>query len=70
VDDVCLHNNHHVPVTIEVLHAGKHVYCEKPMAGAYVDALAMYETAKRTGKKLSIQLSTLCSKETKRATSS
>lgn len=65
--DVCLHNNLHAPVTIEALQAGKHVYCEKPMAGAYVDALAMYETAKRTGKKLSIQLATLFSKETKAA---
>jgi predicted dehydrogenase len=65
--DVCLHNNLHAPVTIEALQAGKHVYCEKPMAGAYRDALAMYETAKRTGKKLSIQLATLFSKETKAA---
>lgn len=65
--DVCLHNNLHAPVTIEALQAGKHVYCEKPMAGAYVDALAMYETAQRTGRKLSIQLATLFSKETKAA---
>lgn len=65
--DVCLHNNLHAPVTIEAIEAGKHVYCEKPMAGAYVDALAMYETAQRTGKKLSIQLATLFSKETKAA---
>jgi predicted dehydrogenase len=65
--DVCLHNNLHAPVTIAALEAGKHVYCEKPMAGAYVDALAMYEASKRTGKKLSIQLATLFSKETKAA---
>lgn len=65
--DVCLHNNLHSPVTIAALEAGKHVYCEKPMAGAYVDALAMYEAAQRTGKKLSIQLATLFSKETKAA---
>jgi len=65
--DVCLHNNLHAPVTIAALEAGKHVYCEKPMAGAYIDALAMYEAAKRTGRKLSIQLATLFSKETKAA---
>lgn len=63
--DVCLHNNLHAPVTIAALQAGKHVYCEKPMAGAYVDAQAMLTTAQQTGRKLSIQLSTLFSKETK-----
>jgi predicted dehydrogenase len=63
--DVCLHNNFHAPVTIAALEAGKHVYCEKPMAGAYVDAVAMLEAARACGKKLSIQLATLYSKETK-----
>ncbi|MCX5659430.1 MAG: Gfo/Idh/MocA family oxidoreductase [Planctomycetota bacterium] len=63
--DVCLHNNFHAPVTIEALRAGKHVYCEKPMAGAYADAVAMAEAAKATGRKLSIQLATLFQKETK-----
>ena len=65
--DVCLHNNFHAPVTIAALEAGKHVYCEKPMAGAYPDAKRMYETAKKCGRKLAIQLSTLFSKETKAA---
>ena len=63
--DVCLHNNFHAPVTIEALRAGKHVYCEKPMAGAYADAKAMLDTAHAVGKKLSIQLATLFHKETK-----
>lgn len=65
--DVCLHNNYHAPVSIEVMGAGKHCYCEKPMAGTYADAVAMLEASKRTGKRLSIQLSTLFSKETKLA---
>ncbi|MFN4227708.1 MAG: Gfo/Idh/MocA family protein [Candidatus Ratteibacteria bacterium] len=65
--DVCLHNNLHMPVTVEALNCGKHVYCEKPMAGSYIDALTMYETAKRNKKHLSIQLSTLFSKDTKGA---
>lgn len=63
--DVCLHNNLHAPVTIAALKAGKHVYCEKPMAGAYVDAMAMYDTARECGRKLSLQLAMLFSKETK-----
>jgi predicted dehydrogenase len=63
--DVCLHNNFHMPVTVAALEAGKNVYCEKPMAGSYVDALKMFETAKSTGKMLHIQLSTLYSRETK-----
>jgi len=65
--DVCLHNNFHAPITIAALKAGKNVYCEKPMAGAYADAKAMYDTAKRLKKNLSIQLSTLFSIETKAA---
>lgn len=65
--DVCLHNNLHMPVTVAALEADKHVYCEKPMAGAYCDAETMYQTAQETGKMLSIQLSTLFSTETKAA---
>jgi predicted dehydrogenase len=63
--DVCLHNNLHAPVTIAALQAGKHVYCEKPMAGSYRDARAMLDTARQCRRRLSIQLSTLFAKETK-----
>jgi len=63
--DVCLHNNLHAPVTIAALEAGKHVYCEKPIAGAYVDGKAMVETARKCDRRLSIQLGTLFAKETK-----
>src|SRR2546423_6291780 len=65
--DVCLHNNFHRPATETALRAGKHVYCEKPMAGSYRDAAAMLEMARQTGKKLSIQLATLFSNETRAA---
>lgn len=65
--DVCLHNNLHMPATVAALEAGKHVYCEKPIAGAYIDGLKMAETAQATGKMLHIQLSTLYNKETKAA---
>lgn len=65
--EVCLHNNLHSPVTIEALQAGKHVYCEKPIAGSYRDGVAMVEAAKQTGRMLHIQLGTLYSKEAKAA---
>jgi len=65
--DVCLHNNLHAPVTIAALEAGKHVYCEKPIAGSYADAKAMVEAAERTKRMLSVQLHTLFAVETKAA---
>jgi len=65
--DVCLHNNLHMPVTVAALEAGKHVYCEKPMAGSYIDAETMYTKAKATGLKLSIQSRLLFEIETKAA---
>ena len=65
--DVCLHNNYHMPVTVVALEAGKHVYCEKPMAGTYIDAKRMLEVAQATGRQLSIQLNTLFASETKAA---
>lgn len=65
--DVCLHNNFHMPVTVAALEAGKHVYCEKPMAGAYRDALTMWEAAQATGRMLSIQLLLLFEDNTKAA---
>lgn len=47
-------NNAHAPITIDALKAGKHVMCEKPMAKTYAEAKAMVETAKETGKVLTI----------------
>ena len=65
--DVCLHNRLHAPVTIAALEAGKHVYCEKPMAATFPEAQSMYDTAQRTGRKLHIQLATLYDAETRAA---
>ncbi len=65
--DVCLHNNLHMPATVAGLEAGKHVYCEKPMAGSYVDAVTMKNAAEKAGKHLHIQLSTLYSNEARAA---
>lgn len=53
--DICLHNNLHMPASVAALQAGKHVFCEKPMAGSYVDAAKMLSAATDTGKMLSIQ---------------
>ena len=65
--DVCLHNNYHMPATVAALEAGKDVFCEKPMAGAYVDAVKMWETAQATGRKLAIQFATMFANEAKAA---
>ncbi len=65
--DVCLHNRLHRPVAIDVLEAGRHCYCEKPMSWTYADARAMYEAAQRTGRKLHIQLGTIYQNEARAA---
>ena len=65
--DVCLHNNYHAPVTIAAFEAGKDVFCEKPMAGAYIDAKRMYDTAQATGRRFAIQFFTMFKSEAKAA---
>jgi predicted dehydrogenase len=65
--DVALHNNLHMPMTVASLEAGKNVYCEKPMAGAYRDAETMLTRAQECGRMLSIQLGFLFKNETKAA---
>ncbi len=54
--DVCLHNRLHCQATIDVLEAGKHCYCEKPMSWTYAESKEMYDAAHSAGKKLHIQL--------------
>lgn len=61
--DVCVHNNKHAPITIAALEAGKHAYCEKPMAGTYRDAERMMQAARKAGRKLHIQMGTLYTPE-------
>ena len=51
---VCTPNREHSFNTIDALEAGKHVYCEKPMAKTYAEGKAMLDAAKRTGKRLTI----------------
>lgn len=47
-------NNMHSPITVAALKAGKDVMCEKPMAKTYAEAKLMLDTAKETGRKLTI----------------
>ena len=51
---VCTPNRSHSFITVDALHAGKHVMCEKPMAINSVEAKKMLDAAKETGKLLSI----------------
>ena len=51
---VCTPNRSTVEITVAALESGKHVMCEKPMAKTAADARLMLETAKKTGKKLTI----------------
>ena len=51
---VCTYNQAHRRPTVAALNAGKHVFCEKPMAATLADATAMVRTAKSSGKILQI----------------
>jgi predicted dehydrogenase len=49
-----LPNYLHAPVTIQMLEAGKHVLCEKPMALSVAQGQEMVAASRRTGRKLMI----------------
>ena len=51
---VCTPNKLHAPIAIAALKAGKHVFCEKPVAITAEEAEQMVKTAKDTGLKLSV----------------
>ena len=51
---VCTPNRSHSFITVDALHAGKHVICEKPMAINTEEAMKMVAAAKETGKLLTI----------------
>ena len=63
--DVCVHNNLHTPISIDVMKAGKECYCEKPMAGSYADAKLMYDVSKQLNRKLAVQLSSIFNAQTR-----
>lgn len=52
--DVCTWNAAHAPCAIMALEAGKHVFCEKPMATTATEAEAMKAAADKAGKILMI----------------
>ena len=51
---ICTPHYLHAQMAIEALRAGKHVLCEKPMAISAAEARLMAETARETGRKLTI----------------
>ena len=51
---VCTPNRSHSFITVDALHAGKHVMCEKPMAINSEEAKKMVDAAKETGLVLTI----------------
>ena len=51
---VCTPNRSHSFITVDALHAGKHVMCEKPMAINSIEAKKMVDAAKETGKVLTV----------------
>jgi predicted dehydrogenase len=52
--DICLPPSLHAEVTVAALKAGKHVFCEKPIALNAADARRMLKTAESAGKMLMI----------------
>ena len=54
---ICTPNNLHCPMTLAALKAGKHVLCEKPIAGTLAEATRMISAAEKAGKVLHINQS-------------
>ncbi|MCS3464230.1 MULTISPECIES: Gfo/Idh/MocA family protein [Citrobacter] len=54
VVDVCTPPYVHADISIDALHAGKHVLCEKPMAASLAECDAMIAAQKASGKMLSV----------------
>jgi predicted dehydrogenase len=51
---ICTHHNTHVPLGIKAAEAGKHIFCEKPLALEVEDCRQLEETVKKTGIKFMV----------------
>ncbi len=47
--DICTAPDSHFPIALAALNAGKHVFCEKPLALTYPDAKTLYDIAQAAG---------------------
>lgn len=50
--DICLPPQLHAPMTLAALEAGKHVVCEKPLAGSITEVRRIADLSKRTGRQV------------------
>jgi predicted dehydrogenase len=64
---ICTPNKFHAEITVAALNAGKHVFCEKPMAMSVEECSQMIEASKRSGKVLNIGFHYRYMKESKAA---
>jgi len=53
---VCVPNRLHAQVSIQALKAGKHVFCEKPLAISLEEALQIKKSAEKAGKRVFVGL--------------
>lgn len=63
--DVCVHNNLHTPISIEVMKRGYDCYTEKPAAASYHDGKMMLDCARKLGRKFHVQISSLMTPQTR-----
>ena len=58
--DITAPNALHKEMALEAIYAGKHVYCEKPLAPLFSDALEMTNAAEKMGAKTQVGFNYLC----------
>ena len=58
--DITAPNALHKEMALEAIYAGKHVYCEKPLAPLFSDALEMTNAAEKMGVKTQVGFNYLC----------